>query len=159
PEAEAAIDRAIRLADDILKRGPTYGMARELLHMSYRARGDLHARGGRFDAAFTDWDQAAKLDARGEEYARQTPLASQAMRFAIQGDHRGADATIEALHKDFSGRVDANLTFRFAWVYALAAAAAGRDVGLREDERKGLAESYHRKAVEVLLSAQRAGYF
>jgi hypothetical protein len=158
-EAEAAIGRAIRLAEDIRKRDPRHAKARELLHMSYRSRGDLHARLGRFDAAFTDWEQSATLDARGEEYARQTPLTVQAMRRLIQGDHRGASAMIEALHKDFADRVDMNLTFRFAWIYTLAAAAARQDAHLNGEEQSSLADSYHRKAIDALMSAQRAGYF
>src|SRR5262249_3069745 len=99
------------------------------------------------------------LDVRGEEYARQTPLASQALRFAIHGDHRAAGATIEALHREFPDHVDANLTMRFAWVYTLAAAAVWKDVSLREEDKRSLVDSYHTKVVKVLSNAQRVGYF
>jgi tetratricopeptide (TPR) repeat protein len=159
PESQAAIDRAIHLLEEIRQREPKYGLIGEVLPMAYQTRGDLRAWQGGFDAAIKDWEQAATLEGKSEEAKRQTQRVNQALRQAAQGDYRGAQALVQALRKDFAGRIEGNLTIRIAWVYMLAASAARADARLQKEEQDKLVDFYLGQAIAVLAEAQQHGYF
>jgi hypothetical protein len=49
--------------------------------------------------------------------------------------------------------------YRFAMVYAVSAASASADMQRPADERQGLSEQFADRAVQLLTSAQKAGFF
>jgi tetratricopeptide (TPR) repeat protein len=159
PESQVAIDRAVHLLEEVRQREPRYGVVPELIPVAYRNRGDLHARLGNFAEAFKDWEQGALLGTEGEDSAQQTRLVNRALLHASEGEHHAAGELIDALRKQFPGKVDTELTMRIAWTCTLAAAAVRKDQHLGQEDRNGLAQSLDRKSVEALVEANRAGYF
>jgi eukaryotic-like serine/threonine-protein kinase len=154
---EAALDwlgQGIRALEGVLQRDRNNTAARQGLCDACADRGIVLGSLGRWAEAAKDWEQAGTLC----DGARRLALgAHRATALARAGEHGRAAAQADAL----LGRSDLSdaVRFRVACAYALASAAADRDVRLAEAERRELVERHATRAVELLGQIQGRGHF
>jgi tetratricopeptide (TPR) repeat protein len=152
---QAAVEwytKAVRTLGAALKKQPEYQLAKEHLGEVCRGRALILDRLRRHDEALADWERALPL---AEGSVRDAVRIGRAATLARLGEHARAAAEADALggQQSLAGRDFYNL----ACVYALAAAAVGRDAQLAKAEQDRRAEQYAGRAVGLLKKAAAAG--
>jgi eukaryotic-like serine/threonine-protein kinase len=155
---------AVDYLQEAFSQGGPHSGARTTLCKALGHRAIALTRLERYAEALRDWDQALGLDdgrlgfpmliSRAEtlKKARQ-----EAVEFARSGEHARAAALAQALAAQRS--LSAEFFYQVAAVYALAFAAARKDVARPAAERDKLAKEYATRALELLKRANAAGYF
>jgi tetratricopeptide (TPR) repeat protein len=156
------------LADDYLQKalsqGGEHSGARTTLCRALSYRAIALTRLGRYGEALQDWGRAFELvDGRlgllllGHRDNTMDKARQEAIRLARGGEHSPAAALAQALAAQRS--LPAELDYQVAAVYALATAAARKDVARSAAERDRLAREYAARALDLLKRVNAAGYF
>jgi tetratricopeptide (TPR) repeat protein len=155
---------AVDYLQKAFSQGGPHSGARATLCKALGHRAIALTRLGRLPEALRDWDRALKLDngklhfpmllSRAETLSK---ARQEAVEFARSGEHARAAALAQALAAQRS--LTAKFCYQVAAVYALAFAAARKDVARPEAERARLAEEHATRALDLLKRANAAGYF
>jgi eukaryotic-like serine/threonine-protein kinase len=147
-------DRAVRTLEGVGSTGRQNASARPFLRNSYAGRALTLVKLRRPAEALPDLDRVVDMSTPAQR--RGIELLRAATR-ARAGDHAGA--TGEANQILGAGKPSIVTLFDAARVYALSAAAAGRDADLPTPKRQELAEKYAARAVALLAQCHMAGGF
>jgi serine/threonine protein kinase len=148
------LDRAVGLAEDVLRREPHYDLARLTAHHAHARRAEFYQVQGHWPEAVTEWDRVVALDQDSERWADRVHRAG---ALAQAGNHARAAAEAQALAADPA--VSADGQYDLASAYAVSIRAARSDARLPSAERPRLAEHYAAHAVALLRKLQGRGYF
>lgn len=146
--------RALQTLEAQLQQQPRHTEARQWLRNTFWGRAEALSRLGRHAQALGDWDRALAAD----DGSRRDDLElSRAACLARLGEH--VRATAETKRLADSPPSSGEILYTLACVYSLSAAAARQDGTLSPAESKALAESYARRAIDLLAKTETAGYF
>jgi serine/threonine protein kinase len=152
--ALARVTRAVELAEDALRREPTYFPARSRAYNAHGLRAQICEGLGRFADAVKDWDRVVELDDLPDPWIRR---AVRALALAAAGEHARATAEADALAAD--PKVSPDGLSVLAGAYSRSSRAAQTDARLPAAECTRLAERYASRAIALLQKIQRQGYF
>jgi tetratricopeptide (TPR) repeat protein len=155
---------AVEYLEKAFWQGGKHSRARRTLWNALGHRAIALTRLGRLPEALQDWDRTLNLDdgkltLKMLYYRVETwnKARKEAVEFARSGEHARAAALAQALAAQRS--LPAEFCYQVAAVYALAIAAARKDVARPAAERDRLAREYATRALDLLKQANAAGYF
>ena len=146
--------KAIDLLETALRHQSSFAEAQQYLGMAYRGRAEAYDGLGRPADALRDWDKAVPLST-GED--GRAARIGRARTLARMGEHARAAAEVEEVVGAPSA--SASDLYRSGGAYAAAIAACLKDGKPDRTEADALAQRYATRALELLTSAQAAGYF
>jgi tetratricopeptide (TPR) repeat protein len=155
-QLEAALTRAteaVELVEAVLKREPSYSVARGIGRNAHGVRAELAQRFNRWEVAIASWDRVVELDDRVEPVS---PVM-RALALARAGEH--ARALREATSVAAKPTVTPDLLYYLAQVCALSVEPAQADRQLSSAERSAAAERCASQGVALLRKLQASGYF
>jgi tetratricopeptide (TPR) repeat protein len=154
--AEDWVGRAIRVFEECLRDQPRRGDIRRLLGMAYHLRAQALTDQRRSAEALAEWERAiAFTDPASDRFL--SLKASRALVRAYLGDFGRAVDEVSAVPK--KGSEEGVIWYNEACIFALAAAAAAKDVARDPPGRAALAEQYAAHAINDLAESRRAGFF
>ena len=146
--------RGIELIEEVLRKEPSFSVARENALNLHGARAQAYESRSRFAEAVKDWDRVIEL---AEGPRRPTFRLRRAVALIRGGDHARAAAEAESLVAEPECTPD--VRYNAACVFALAHSAALADDGLSATAQVKQAEGYARRAIAVLEKLKSDGYF
>jgi tetratricopeptide (TPR) repeat protein len=152
--ALAESDKAIRIAEAMLRKQQAEAAIRDLLRAIYGNKAVALAELNRYPEALAAWDQALKWDTGAHNAILRLERAGTLARSG-QYDRALNEAETLLRPKD----VPSDQLYDAACVFALSSAAVARDAGLPAAERKERAARYADRAMALLVRAQKAGHF
>jgi serine/threonine-protein kinase len=156
-ELAAALEhenRAVDLAEAVLRREPRHTVARSRAYTGHGSRAQVLEALHLYADAVKDWDRVVELDEKPNPWVNRV---LRAVTLARAGEHARATAEALALQGDpqVSGEGLANLVCTFA----LAIEPARTDTRLTPSERAARAEQYVTCAAALLQKLTARGYF
>jgi tetratricopeptide (TPR) repeat protein len=156
PEASLEwFDRAIQTSRDVRRREPRSEEARSILRNAFASRSRARGTLKQYTGALADVEQALEIEGDGPR--RADLRQDRAAHLVRLGDHARAAAEVEALVPGLQR--DGAALYDLACVLSLAASAARNDGRLGPVEAGRRAEAYAARAVALLNSAHRTGFF
>jgi tetratricopeptide (TPR) repeat protein len=173
-----SLDRAVGLAEALLRRDPRNPAARTGAVAAHAERADICAGLGRWTEAVDDWDHAieraadlgspppgASISAKDWDRLHQVVAGPALMAFRVErvgclacaGAH--ARAAVEAGALEADGKSLQDLLSGLAVVYAQCVKSARSDPRLPDREKGALADGYGSRAVALLRRLEGQGYF
>jgi serine/threonine-protein kinase len=154
--AEDWVGRAIGVFEESLRDQPGRSDIKRLLGMAYHARAQALTDQRRNAEALAEWERAiAFTDPASDRFL--SLRASRALVRAYLGDLGRAVDEVSAVPK--IGSEAGVILYNEACIFALAAAAASKDVARAAPERTALAKKYAAHAINSLIESRRAGFF
>jgi tetratricopeptide (TPR) repeat protein len=148
--------RAARVFEESLRAQPGRTDIKRLLSMAYHVQAQALTDQRRSPEALAEWERAIAFAQPGSDRFH-TLVISRALVRAYLGDFGRAMDEASAASKTGS---DAGVNlYNEACIFALAAAAAAKDVARDPAGRTALAEKYAEHAMNSLAESRRAGYF
>jgi serine/threonine-protein kinase len=156
-DALPRLDEAIPILEKAHQREPANAFVQKLLGRAHAARADVLVRLERREESLVNRDRSIELN---EDPFRRSERLFRAMTLAaLDGRHEQGVREAEALVAEgtIPGREE---TFsELAMVYGRALLRVAGDKRLAEAERAKLKERYGRRAVEILVLAEKSGYY
>jgi tetratricopeptide (TPR) repeat protein len=150
----ARLDRAVALAEGVLRQEPEYEDARARVIMSRGQRAYAYQHLGRWADAVTDWDRVIEFVEGPKRRLRQS---ERVLAQARAGDHARAAQEADALG---NGPTDPEaLPGNLACVYSRCIESVRADSRLSPQRKAALAEEYGARGVAQLCRLQAQGYF
>jgi serine/threonine-protein kinase len=153
-DALAMLNKAVTLAEGVLRQEPQYGAARARTFQSHGRRAQINDALGRTADAVRDWERVVELDTTPQWWVHRVFLAQALARAA---EHVRAAAEAKTLEQEPAVTDDGR--FELARVYVLSLAPARADPRLSPQEQSVRAEGYAARAVALLRRLHAAGYF
>jgi tetratricopeptide (TPR) repeat protein len=153
PGALQWYSRAIPILEGALRKEPNEVQTRECLSIAHEARGKVLSRLGKHEEGLRDCERSLELD---NGRAKLAIRVSRAQVLARSGQHARADAEATQLVQE--GSLSGEDRYRVAVVWALACAAARKDVRLAEQSRQQ-ADEYATRAMNLLVKLAKEGVF
>jgi serine/threonine protein kinase len=147
-------DKAVRLADAVLRQEPNFADAQGRALEAHGARAEMLEALERYADAAKDWERVVAVVAEPERPRMRGNLA---LALARAGTHARAAVEAQALVNQPTASGDSLLTAVRVW--ALCAPLAAADAQLPSKERPPLAERYTLQAVAILQQLRHMGYF
>jgi serine/threonine-protein kinase len=154
--AEDWAGRAIRAFEEILRDQPRRSDIRRLLGMAYHARAQALTDQRRAAEALAEWERSMEFTDPASDVFLSLKT-SRALVRAYLGDFGRAVDEVSAVPK--TGSEAGLILYNEACIFALAAAAAAKDLARDPPGRAALAEKYAANAINSLAKSRRAGFF
>jgi tetratricopeptide (TPR) repeat protein len=153
-EALQMRERAVDLAESVLRQEPQYAWGRSRALQAHGARALSLEHLGRWADAVRDWDRVIEL---AEEPERRVYRLRRALALVRGGEYtRG---TAEAVALEHGPRPPDDQQYNLACVWAMAIVPVRSDSRLSAEERSTRAEEYAGRSVTLLRQLHASGYF
>jgi serine/threonine-protein kinase len=154
PDMLRRLDRAVELAEGVLRQEPQYEDARSRVVGAHGQRAYVYQRLGRYAEEVRDWDRVIELIEAADRAERRMERV-----LALFRGGQDARAIAEATALEREPRVPDLVLYNLACVWTRAGVAARGDTRLESAQRSARGEEYAVRAVALLGRLHAAGCF